>query len=323
MDSAYVLHALLASGVNSGHPAIKKGIEYLVSRQSLIEGDWHYNSPHLEPGGWGFEHHNLWFPDIDCTAMVLDAFAQLDKPALQSIDKTVQSGINWIAGMQNRDGGFSAWDRNTLKPPQLMNYFFDMDWIYFDQSNEDITARAILSLSAFNYSKRKGNNGVIQRAIKLLKTKQDGEGMWYGRWLINYTYCTGQVLQGLIASGEDPSQTYIQNAVKWLKKVQNSDGGWGETPESYADPKYIGVGKSTALQTAYALIGLISAGETSSPQVLKGIEYLVKIQGTDGSWLDDEYLGTGVPIFFYCRYDLLPTPKALYALTLFLKELDK
>ncbi len=323
MDSAYALQALLASGVASDHPSIKKCVDYLVSKQSLIDGDWHYNSPHLEPGGWGFEHHNLWFPDIDCTAMVLDAFALLDQATLDEIDKSVQSGINWLAGMQNRDGGFSAWDRNTFKPPRLINYLMDMDWIYFDQSNEDITARAALALSDFNYSKRKGNNGAVQRAVKFLESRQDRDGRWYGRWLINYTYCTGQVLQSLIASGEDPSRVYIRNAVKWLKKVQRPDGGWGETPESYSDPEKVSASKSTVLQTAYALIGLISAGEASGPRVRKGIEFLVSMQRADGSWSDEEYLGTGVPNFFYCRYELLSATKALYALSLYLKNIEK
>ncbi|MCU0822623.1 MAG: squalene--hopene cyclase, partial [Spirochaetes bacterium] len=112
-------------------------------------------------------------------------------------------------------------------------------------------------------------------------------------------------------------------AVSWLKKIQNADGGWGETPESYVESRFAGAGKSTVLQTAYVLIGLISAGEATSRQVRKGIEYLVKNQLADGSWQDAEYLGTGVPNFFYCRYDLLPTPKAIYALSFYLKKIEK
>lgn len=321
MDTAYALHSLLSVGVRPDESVIKKALDYLTNKQAMIEGDWHHNNSDLKPGGWGFEHHNQWFPDIDCTAMVLDAFAQLDGKSYKSIEGVANRGLDWLVGMQNWDGGFSAWDSNTIKPPQFILDLFDMGWVYFDHSNADITARALLALSSLDYLKNDGDPRVINHAIKVIRKKQKSDGSWYGRWLVNYTYCTGQVLQGLVAAGEDPDQGYIRKAVKWLKKVQNPDGGWGETPQSYPEGKYAGSAKSTTLQTAYVLIGLISAGETTSPVVRRGIDFLVESQMADGSWVDEEYLGTGVPDFFYCRYELLPTPKALYAITLYLKEL--
>ncbi len=49
--------------------------------------------------------------------------------------------------------------------------------------------------------------------------------------------------------------------MRWLERVQNDDGGWGEDCRSYDDPAWIGRGESTASQTAWALLALHAAGE--------------------------------------------------------------
>ena len=46
--------------------------------------------------------------------------------------------------------------------------------------------------------------------------------------------------------------------------MQNPDGGWGETCGSYDDPNLQGQGASTASQTAWAIMGLLAAGDTRS-----------------------------------------------------------
>lgn len=317
MDTAYVVHALLSAGVDPYSPVITDAIGYLRSKQSLIYGDWHHNNPKGEPGGWGFEHHNQWYPDVDCTVMVLDALALFDiltqKPFDQ--DEAIQRGMNWAVSMQDLDGGWAAWDKNPVKPPAWVIQLLNQSWIPWDESNEDITSRSLLALSNLGYH----DPAVIQPALNFIKKRQKANGSWYGRWGVNYTYGTGQILQGLMATGENPQDAYIRNAVAWLDKVQNADGGWGESLESYAKGAYVAA-PSTVFQSAYALIGLISAGEANTPEVEKGISFLVDSQLPDGSWYDEEFLGTGFPGHLYSRYTLLSTYKVLYALTLYLNN---
>ena len=87
---------------------------------------------------------------------------------------------------------------------------------------------------------------------------------------------------------------------------QNSDGGWGESCWSYNDPSLKGKGKSTASQTAWALIGLLAAGEGTGnfarDAIDGGVGFLVSTQNDDGSWLEDEFTGTGFPGHFYIKY---------------------
>ena len=193
----------------------------------------------------------------------------------------------------------ASFDKNTIHP--LDPYDAGKGLIYaalgnltffFDWSNADITARVIVALKNLGYPGRNGDSAVISKAVRFIKRQQKPPGYWYGRWVTNCTYGTGQVLQGLIAAGESPKLPCIRRAVKWLKSVQNDDGGWGESPHSYFDPNYVGVGESTAAQTAHVLNGLLAAGEISSPEVKRGINYLVDTMLPDGSWRDDEFTGT-------------------------------
>lgn len=109
------------------------------------------------------------------------------------------------------------------------------------------------------------------------------------------------------------------NDAEWLRCVQNPDGGWGETVGSYDDPHLRGQGASTPSQTAWAVLGLLAAGDTRSDAVERGVEYLIKTQKRDGSWDDDWYTGTGFPRVFYLKYHMYAEYFPLLALATYLK----
>jgi squalene-hopene/tetraprenyl-beta-curcumene cyclase len=153
--------------------------------------------------------------------------------------------------------------------------------------------------------------------LDYIRREQKAGGAWYGRWGVNYIYGTGLVLASLRAAGEDMRQNYIRQAVSWLKSCQNQDGGWGETCHTYEDPLYRGTAPSTASQTAWALLGLVAAGEHTSSTVKRGISYLLETQQENGTWQEDAYTGTGFPRAFYLRYDLYRIYFPLLALARF------
>ncbi len=85
--------------------------------------------------------------------------------------------------------------------------------------------------------------------------------------------------------------------------IQNPDGGWGEDGASYKlDYDGYEPAPSTASQTAWALLGLMAAGEVDHPAVARGIDYLARTQGADGFWNEPRYTATGFPRVFYLRY---------------------
>ena len=154
----------------------------------------------------------------------------------------------------------------------------------------------------------------MAKALDYLWNTQEPEGCWYGRWGVNYLYGTWQVLLGLRAIEFPMDDPRAARAIAWLESVQQKDGGWGETCDSYDDPSLMGRGRPTASQTAWAVLGLIAAGRADRPSVARGIRYLIDTQESDGTWDEVEFTGTGFPSVFYLRYHLYPVYFPLMAL---------
>ena len=324
-DTALSLNALAMSNSACGlafasdpanakpQAAIANATRWLLEREVRRPGDWSLMGPNTEPGGWFFEYRNGFYPDIDDTAMVLMGLARSGQ-AWQTAGNTqpaagskeivklppVQRGINWLLKMQNKDGGWAAFDRDINHEILTKVPFADHNAM-LDPSCPDITARVLEALG--QYGIRVGHPQV-DRGVEFIAQTQDERGCWIGRWGVNYIYGTWQVLQGLEAAGYDMKQPMVQRAVAWLKDVQQASGGWGETCRSYDDPSLAGQGEVTASQTAWALLGLIAAGEADSDAVHQGVHYLISTQDADGNWREEQFTGTGFPKVFYLKYHM-------------------
>lgn len=296
-DTALTALALDCSGIERDHDSILKACRWLVSKQIFQKGDWSVKRPNLEPGGWAFEFDNNWYPDIDDTAVVLMLlYRYSDKEFIKP--ENLKKGIEWILGMQGKDGGWGAFDVDN--DVRILNElpFSDLE-ATIDPSTPDITGRVLEILGQSGYEL---STTAVKRGIDFIKRTQDDGGSWWGRWAVNHIYGTWSVLSGLASIGEDMSSPYIKRAIQWLKSCQNSDGGWGERCESYETGAQKGCGQSTPSQTAWAILGLIAANEGKSAEVLGGVQYLLNGQLPNGTWEEDEFTGTGFPKYFMIRY---------------------
>jgi squalene-hopene/tetraprenyl-beta-curcumene cyclase len=95
---------------------------------------------------------------------------------------------------------------------------------------------------------------------------------------------------------------YLRRAVEWLGSRQQADGGWGESCGSYWPELRQETVASTPSQTAWALLGLMAAGETGSVAVERGIAYLRRAPRDGASWRETLYNAVGFPRVFYLRY---------------------
>ncbi len=298
-DTALAMRALAAAGLPPQDPAMTKASHWLLAKQIFKPGDWCHKCRNLPPGGWAFEFVNNWYPDVDDSSMVLMALKEgLPDPAKHQA--ALQRGINWCLGMQCQNGGFGSFDKDNTKEWLNAIPFADLKALV-DPPTEDITGRVLEMMGAFGYGL---DHPAAVRALDFVKRTQHPEGAWWGRWGVNYIYGTWSVLAGLAGIGEDLRQPYVRRAVAWLKEHQLPNGGWGECCESYPNAEMMGQGVASASQTAWALLGLISAGEAQAPEVKAGVEYLLRTQNSQGRWDEEHYTGTGFPGHFMIRYHL-------------------
>jgi squalene-hopene/tetraprenyl-beta-curcumene cyclase len=296
-----------------------------------------------QPNGWCFEFNNPFYPDCDDTAMALMVLAgrfdaagtgqlppDLRLTAMENADSldeakqnmgetletaaAMQSGLRWLLGMQNKDGGWAAFDRDNNKEFLCKVPFADHNAM-IDPSTPDLTGRVMESLGRLGF--RVGQHKEIYRVVAYMRKEQQADGSWFGRWGVNYIYGTWQALTGLSAVGVPVDDLAIQAGANWFLAHQHSSGGWGESPDSYEDPSLRGTGTPTASQTAWAVMGLIAAGKTDEPAVVRGIQFLLDRQRQDGTWFEPEYTGTGFPLVFYLKYHYYSVYFPLMALSLY------
>ncbi len=294
------LAALTLQEVANGAPcaAADRALDWLVSRQLSSEpGDWRAIRPGVRGGGWAFQFANPYYPDLDDTAAVAWALSQATHPERYTASLT--NAVEWIAGMQSRNGGFGAFDAdNTF---QYLNEIpFADHGALLDPPTSDVTARCGLALARLGRSR---DRSAVGRCRAFIRREQEAAGAWFGRWGTNYIYGTWSVLAALAEIGGEEDVPVIARAAAWLKSWQNADGGWGEGCESYWDPAPVKREyPSTACQTAWGLLGLMAAGEIDSPEVRRGVAYLLGRQEPDGTWDDPWFNAPGFPRVFFLKY---------------------
>ncbi|NUQ62519.1 MAG: terpene cyclase/mutase family protein [Pirellulales bacterium] len=335
-DTAITLRALHAGGVRPEHPSVARAVDWLLDKQITRPGDWS-ETVGVDPGGWCFEHNNDFYPDSDDTAMVLMALAaqfedarrgpavpgdlrvisreepdeaELREAMLGRTADAIRRGLAWMLAMQNDDGGWGAFDRNNNR--QFLCYvpFADHNAM-IDPSTPDLTGRVLEALGTLG---RRVGDPAVDRAVAYLRSSQEPDGSWFGRWGVNYVYGTWQALTGLASVGVPSNDLAVVAGAQWLISHQQPSGGWGESPDTYEDPRLRGQGPTTASQTAWAILGLLAAGMEDHPSVARAVQYLVDRQQSDGTWHEAEFTGTGFPRVFYLRYHYYPIYFPLIAL---------
>jgi len=320
-DTGLAALAIQEADKKGNSESLTRAYEWLKSKQLSDEpGDWRIDRPNSEGGGWAFQYENPHYPDVDDTAVV--AFAMADSN-LPEMDESIHRATRWIVDMQSKNGGYGAFD--------IDNTYYYLDEIPFadhgallDPPTSDVSARCAMLMAkvAQNHDEYLP---ALERSIEYIRSEQELDGSWFGRWGTNYIYGTWSVLLGLEQTSIPKTDPLYTKAVTYLKSVQREDGGWGEDNQSYYEiEKYSGqFHYSTAFQTAWAVLGLIAAGETDSPEVKAGIEFILNNQQSDGVWNDECFTAPGFPKVFFLKYHGYDKFFPLWALARYRNELAK
>ncbi len=313
-DTGIAAYALAESGL-AAPGVLRRAADWLLTKEVRRKGDWAVKRPGVQPAGWYFEFANEFYPDIDDTAMVLLALRGCPGSRPGAQEAAVQRAVRWLLSMQGRDGGWAAFDVDNNWTLLSEVPFADHNAM-LDPACPDITGRVLEALCTCGVGR---DHPAVRRAADYLFRTQEPDGSWYGRWGVNYIYGTFLALRGLRAAGAGGREGAVLRAAEWLRSVQNADGGWGESCASY-DNNCFTPAASTATQTAWAILGLLAAGDSHSRSVAGGAEYLASVQRPDGSWEDELTTGTGFPKVFYLVYRLYSQSFPLLALSAYIKS---
>jgi sporulenol synthase len=294
-NTSLISYALQEAGVHPSHHSIHRANRFLLSRQHTRYGDWSIHNVSGKPGGWGFSNSNTTNPDVDDSTATLRAirtYAASDTAYRHSWEK----GISWVISMQNDDGGWPAFERNADNP--LFSMIPGGDTFLIDPSSVDLTARTLEFFGSYTHADMEKR--AFKRAIQWLLRRQENNGSWNSRWGINYIYGTWAALTGLNSAGYQ-TLSAVKKAVQWLSSIQNLDGGWGESCNSDIQGEYIPLQASTLTHTAWALDGLIAVSDHITPEISKGVNFLLKNADID-NWTEDYPKGQGAAGLFYIHY---------------------
>ena len=311
-DTTLVCHALMETEDERLEPTIRRALDWIAGKQVLdVVGDWGAARPALQPGGWAFQYENPHYPDLDDTAAAALALDRFDAARYRhALDRAAE----WIVGMQSGNGGWAAFDADNTH--YLLNHIpFADHGALLDPPTADVTARCLCFLAQRGYER---GHPAVAAALLYLRLEQEKDGSWFGRWGTNYIYGTWSALAAFNAIGIDPGAPEIRRGVEWLLARQHLDGGWGEGTETYWPGASHGEAPySAASQTAWALLGLMAAGEVENPAVARGVVHLVESQDRDGRWDEPWYTAVGFPRVFFLRYHGYPAFFPLWALARF------
>lgn len=297
-DTALLAYALRQSGVPHDHPALGKAAGYLLRRQQVRKGDWSRHNPNAAPGGWGFSETNTINPDVDDTTAALRAIRPFSSTN-DSFRDAWNRGLSWTLSMQNVDGGWPAFEKNTDNKLLTLLAIDGAKTAAIDPSAADLTGRTLEFLGLF--ARLRGDHRMMRRGADWLIRHQEEDGSWYGRWGICYVYGTWAALTGLIAAGIGQDHDAVRRGADWLLSIQNEDGGWGESCRSDELRRYVPLGASTPSHTAWALDALIAASPSQGGAIDRGINRLCELLHED-DWLSDYPTGAGLPGSFYIHY---------------------
>ena len=298
-DTAFALQALsTAPQVDGVRDGLLSGASYLRTQQIGVSFEGYQQAYRNDPrGGWCFAAGWHGWPVTDCTAEAVLALLAAGRDAADAT--ALGDAVRFMLRGQNRDGGFGTYEAQRsvvglewLNPAEM---FADS---MTEHSYVECTASCLAALAAcgercpelIGHTETKA----ISRAEAWLRRAQARDGSWRGQWGVQFIYGTFFGIRGLLASGAHREDAALRSACRWLLDRQRDDGGWGEHYRGCYTGQYVEHNQSQVIQTAWAMIALLEAGDADWAAITRGAQFLIGMLRADGTWPRQDMAG----IFF-------------------------
>jgi lanosterol synthase len=288
-DSGFALQALAAvGGSETVTGALRRGADFLARQQIDTSFDGFREADRIDPkGGWCFA--GVWhgWPVSDCTAEAVRGVLAADPEATTTV--ALGDAVRFMLRCQNRDGGFGGYEpRRSVVSLEWLNPAEMFGESMTEHSHVECTASCLAALAACGEHSPELLDPEVAKAIgradSWLRRVQRRDGSWRGVWGVQYIYGTFFGVRGLLAAGASPGDPALRAACHWLLDRQLPDGGWGEHHSGCLTARYVAHTESQVIQTAWALIALLEAGDPDSTAITRGARFLVDAQDTGGRW---------------------------------------
>ncbi len=295
-DTGFALQALaVAPGDGRVRTALRNGADFLRRQQVGTSFEGYEDAFRTDPGGgWCFAGGWHGWPVTDCTAEAVLGMIAAEGNAANAA--ALGDAVQFMLRGQNRDGGFGSYEARRS--------VFGLEWLnpaemFGDSMTEhsfvECTASCIAALAActerYPPVADASVENAISRAAAWLRRTQASDGSWRGVWGVQFIYGTFFGIRGLVAAGARPGDPALRLACRWLLERQRGDGGWGEHHSGCMTGEYVAHEESQVIQTAWALIALLEAGDSNWPAISRGARFLINAQDADGGWPRQDMAG--------------------------------
>ena len=320
-DTGFSLQALATVPELDGvRNALQRGANFLRRQQISTSFEGFREAYRTDPkGGWCFAGAWHGWPVTDCTAEAVLGIIAADREATSTT--MLDDAVRFMLRGQNRDGGFGAYEAQRsvvglewLNPAEMFSDSMT------EHSHVECTASCLAAFAAcrehFPQITNRAMTNAIARADAWLRRTQASDGSWRGVWGVQFIYGTFFGIRGLLAAGARPGDPALRLACRWLLDRQQRDGGWGEHYSGCLTGRYVAHEESQVIQTAWALIALLEAGDSSWTAISRGARFLLNTQNVNGGWPKQDMVG----VFFRTAlldYVLYRQYFPLYALGLY------
>ena len=298
-DTGFALQALaMVPELDGVGNALQRGADFLRREQIGASFEGFREAFRNDPkGGWCFPGGWHGWPVSDCTAEAVLGIIAADREATSTT--MIGEAVGFMLRAQNRDGGFGSYEaRRSMVDLEWLNPAEMFGDSMTEHSYVECTASCLAAFAACQEHFPQLTDGAVMSAVSRadawLRRTQASDGSWRGVWGVQFIYGTFFGIRGLLAAGARPGDPALRLACRWLLDRQRNDGGWGEHHSGCLTGRYVAHEESQVIQTAWALMALLEAGDSNWTAISRGARFLLDTQEADGTWPKQDMAG----IFF-------------------------